>query len=156
MKKGVRVLTAAFLITALSLNVGTMPVQGAGSEVQAGHEVEQIKQKEQEIRTLMHLMRADSKKLQQLVHDAKDDNLKKQVREDLNGFHENLKKSFRLHKANQALNRQLETAGQSGEKAKAKKLAEAIYQHQTQQVELLQAAHRDLQAELRKVEGSRH
>lgn len=105
-----------------------------------------------EIRAEMHEMREETKSLRKLVRESGDLKLKEQLEKDLTAFHDKLREAHRLHKTNESLTKQIQTARHNGDLAKLRELAPKLVANKTRQLELIRSAHQDLLSEHTKIQ----
>ena len=108
---------------------------------------------EEQIRSVKHSLKLDSRQLRHLVRQANDDKLREQVKHDLQPFHDKLAKAHELRQADEELKKEIHAARLNKDLAEERRLTGELVQNKKQQLRYLQQAHQDLQAELKKVRG---
>ena len=108
---------------------------------------------EEQIRSVKHSLKLDSRELRHLVRQANDDKLREQVKYDLQPFHDKLAKAHELRRVDEELKKEIHAARLNKDLAEERRLTGELVQNKKQQLHYLQRARQDLQAELKKVRG---
>jgi chromosome segregation ATPase len=151
MRKWKMVMVGVMLAGALAGWAGSVQAQEGHPSAAYQSMVEQCKQQERQIQELKKRLRTESRELRQLVHKKEDAAYRKQVRQDLQGFHAQLEKAHELRRAAEDLKKQLHAARLKKEDDEMEKIVAQILRNKEEQVECLQGAKADLEKELAKV-----